>query len=159
MGAAVLATGTLPWSVPLLYANDPRTPPAAAPRVVEGLASSALASSYGLGVVEVPEPPVFQATAASELFDCPVELRGVVQAEAGENAAEVELDEAGEPLAAVGGAGFAVLADGADSWLLGPGQGVYTARGYLRVTAVETDAVVMQFAGGTHRCRLIGGAR
>ncbi len=97
---------------------------------------SKLEGVYGLGVVEVPEPPGnVESMRAQPSQDCPVEVRAIVRGD--------------EPSST-----FAVLGWGENSSLLGKGEGVRTPIGWLAVALIAEDYVVLHHGGEAYHCVL-----
>ncbi len=99
------------------------------------VASASLRPLYRLEVIEVPEPPAHIAAppSATQIGDCPVEVRAIVSGE---------------------GEAFAVVASGSTSELVRAGDGVRTPAGWVAVTAIEADHVVVRHGEATRRCAL-----
>lgn len=95
-----------------------------------------LSSGYGLSVVELPDPPVYDKPAArADENRCPVEIRAIVAA-----------DDPSDS--------FAVLAWGEQSAVVTERQSQRTSAGWLRVTAIRPDHVVLRRGEVTFHCPL-----
>jgi hypothetical protein len=104
-------------------------------------APAPLASGYGLGVVELPEPPApVKPAAQADERRCPVEIRAIVAA-----------DDPSDS--------FAVLAWGGKSAVVNERQSERTSAGWLRVTKIRPDHVVLRRGEVTFHCPLGTGGR
>ncbi len=102
-------------------------------------APATLPIAYGLGVIAVPDPPVFEIPAASVVAPtCPIEVRAIVVAD--------------DPSAT-----FAVLAWGDESVVVNRGDSRRTPFGWLRVASIRSDRVLLRRGDLTFQCALGGG--
>lgn len=102
-------------------------------------APAALPTHYGLGVFEVPDPPIFEAPEKAAVAPaCPLEVRAIVVAE--------------DPSAT-----FAILAWGDESVVVNRGDSRRTPFGWLRVAAIRFDRVLLRRGDVTFQCALGGG--
>jgi type II secretory pathway component PulC len=96
-----------------------------------------LSRVYHLAVVDLPAPPA--APVASQRSQperhCPVEVRAIVQ---GDSRATT----------------FTVIAWGEHSTLLSAGEGVKTRDGWLAVSKIASDHVILHRGDVAHRCEL-----
>ena len=95
-----------------------------------------LGRAYGLGVVEVPAPPAdLAAPRPAAETTCPVEVRAIVQGDSRDTT-------------------FTVIAWGEQSTLLSAGEGVKTPGGWLAISKIAADHVLLRRGDVAHRCEL-----
>lgn len=92
--------------------------------------------SYGLGVVEVPDPPADLAARRPAAVDsCPVEVRAIIQGDSRDTT-------------------FTVIAWGDQSSLLSAGEGIKTPDGWLAISKIAADHVLLRRGDVAHHCPL-----
>jgi hypothetical protein len=96
-----------------------------------------LSRVYHLAVVDVPtpptEPPATQRSRPEQ--NCPVEVRAIVQGDSRDTT-------------------FTVIAWGEQSKLLSAGEGVKTGDGWLAVSKIASDHIILRRGDVAHRCEL-----
>ncbi len=101
--------------------------------------ASALTVQFGLGVVALPEPPAFLPTPVAAAPICPIEVRGFISG--------------GEPEET-----FVVVAVGDNSSLLKVGQGIRTRDGWVAISGIFSERVVVRRGDAAFDCYFGGGA-
>ncbi len=130
-GARLLACALLCSALPAGGGATPRERPLA--EVSDG---APVYRAYGLGVVEVPAPPAdLAASRPAAVETCPVEVRAIVRGDSRDTT-------------------FTVIAWGEYSTLLSAGEGVKTPRGWLAVSEIAADHVLLRRGDLAHRCPL-----
>jgi hypothetical protein len=97
--------------------------------------SAPLSRVYGLGVSDVPAPPDVSAKLQLINQRCPVEVRAIITGDSRETT-------------------FAVLGWGEQSKLLWAGQGVKTPAGWIAISSIASDHVVLRRGDEAYHCKL-----
>ena len=98
-------------------------------------ASAYIPTGYGLGIVGVPPPPADLALSPPAGASCPVEIRAIITADVPQDT-------------------FVVVAVGSGNALLLKGQGVRTEAGWVSISEIAADHVVLYRGGDKFDCTL-----